>query len=1138
MNNSDNLLTNKPFLGLLSSEFFNVFFDVSLCIYCTNLLLSYNVHGYTGYSLFLMTIALYILPILFFSSMFGLLSDKYDKSLLIKISQHVGIISALMATAGLLGKNAHLLLIAVVIAGLKSSVSLSCKQSAIPSLVKKRELSLSNSLMQSMFFFAVMAAFTMGGMRCLSVSTQTPFFSVYGAIAILIGTSVLSAVSSYLIMPVKSFNPEMNISSELLVSSLKNIFLIGKTTDLILCVLGISWFFFLITSVFFQIPLLVRATLYAESPYLALFEYTLIAGILSGTIWCGVSLSKREISSRLAPISALFTTIFLTALTLVAILSPGETISLKFISVVYFRAALLMVLLFCFGVSAGVFIVPHYSMLQHFAGVKTRGRVISANVIINILSAVFSFMMVFMLTKTFNVYISFLMLVLLAVIEAFVTCMLLPEHIVRIFLRRLLDYMYGVKVNGVENLYKPRGNCLVVANHTSFLDGVLLWVYIPYRFSYAIDKFQAENLLFKPILSFVKYYTVNPSNPMSVKSIIDEVKKGHRIVIFPEGRITTTGALMKIYPGPAVIADKANAEILPISIEGSQYSIFSRFGSKLKTRLHSKIILTVQPPVRLNIPEQIQGHKRRNLAVSRLYDIMCNMKYKAAPIDQTLFDALIDAQKLVGRKKEVIEDANMTPVNYGKFITVAFALGRQFAKKNAQGSFVGMMLPNSIATAAAFFGMSAFNMVPCMINFSTGIRNILSSCKAARIKRIYTSREFIRKGGLDKVSEGLTEAGIELIYLEDVKKQITKWEQIFALLMSFMPRKYYKQIRGNASPHLPAVVLFTSGSEGVPKGVVLSHRNLQSDRFQLQSALDYGINDVMFNAMPVFHSFGLSAGTILPLLTGMKVFLYPSPLHYRIVPDLIYNTNATMVLGTETFFSGYAKTANPYDFYSVRMMVSGAEKLKEGTVRMYNDIFGVRIFEGYGATETAPVISVNTPMFFRRGSVGRILPGMEYKVEKEEGIKEGGRLFVRGANVMMGYFKEDRPCHLIEPRDGWYDTGDIVKVDEDGFLSVIGRAKRFAKIGGEMISLGAVENVLYEIWKDNMHAVISVPDERKGEQLIMFSTNKNITKNDLVTEFVKRGYSELTVPKEIKYVEELPLMPTGKPDYQVLKTMV
>lgn len=1136
-NNVDVLLSRRSFVSFLVTAAANVFFDLYLFSAAALFYFSVEPHISDGYWLLVLALAAYTLPVIFLSAPAGLFADKYDSSKVIKVSQDAGLVSLMIAVAGFVSGNKAVVYLALVFAGIKSALYHPAQQEFLPQVVKRQNMALGNSLVQAVSFFMALIVICSGLIRPMFLHTGQPEFPVLWAVIALTVSAMTGFAASCVIPSGGNFNPEMEINTVTVIRSFRNIFITGRTNDTLLCVLGISWFFFLLSVVVFSMPQIITKTFGTAAPYISMFLAVLVSGIIAGILWCN-KISRRDLNARMAPVSALFMAMFLFFFVCTGLISPSDIVQFRLTAGDYVQMSLMLLFLLSFGISAGIFLLPHYSMLQRFAGVQRRGRIAASNRVLNMIAALAGVLLFSLVTAVFGVYFSFVLLSFMAAVEAIITCFLLPEHIVRILVRRLLDFLYGVKVRGIDNLYKPRGNCLVIANHTSFLDGVLIWAYVPYKFYYAIDTYQAKHLIFRPFLSFIKYFTINPNEPMSVKSIIEEVKTGHRVVIFPEGRITMTGALMKIYPGPSMIADKADAEILPISIEGSQYSVFARFGSKLKTRMHSKITLTIQPPVRLDVPEEITGHRRRTVSVTKMSEIMQNMRFSAAPLDQTLFDSLIDACQLVGRWKPIIEDSNMNTLNYGTFITTCFVLGKQFARENRQGSFVGLLLPNSIAAVATFFGMGAFNITPCMLNFSTGVKNILSCCRAAKIQRVYTSREFILKGELQHIESALLEAGLELIYLEDLKTRITKWDKLFALAMSFMPRTYYKKIRGNSSPHLPAVVLFTSGSEGVPKGVVLSHRNLQANRYQLQSVLDFGVNDIVFNAMPIFHSFGLSAGTILPLTTGMKVFLYPSPLHYRIIPDLIYNTNATLVLGTETFFAGYAKNAHPYDFYSVRMLISGAERLKEETVRTYSDTFGVRIFEGYGATETSPVISVNTPIFFRRGTVGRMLPGMEYRVEEQPGITEGGRLMVKGANVMMGYIRETAPCELEGPKGGWYDTGDIVSIDEDGFVTIKGRVKRFAKIGGEMISLGAVENSLAEIWKDSMHAVISLPDEKKGEILIMFTTREGTTRNDVAEEFRRRGISELSVPRTVRYLKEIPVMGTGKPDYQTLKGLV
>jgi acyl-[acyl-carrier-protein]-phospholipid O-acyltransferase / long-chain-fatty-acid--[acyl-carrier-protein] ligase len=294
----------------------------------------------------------------------------------------------------------------------------------------------------------------------------------------------------------------------------------------------------------------------------------------------------------------------------------------------------------------------------------------------------------------------------------------------------------------------------------------------------------------------------------------------------------------------------------------------------------------------------------------------------------------------------------------------------------------------------------------------------------------------------------------------------------------------------------------------------------------------------VLNAMPVFHAFGLTAGTVLPLLYGVPSFLYPSPLHYKIVPELIYDNDTTIVFGTDTFLNGWARFAHPYDFYAVRYIFAGAEKVREATRRLYADRFGVRLLEGYGATETAPVLSFNTAMHNRFGSAGRFLPGIEWRLDPVPGVEEGGRLQVRGPNIMLGYMRASAPGVIDPPPDGWYDTGDICRIDADGFLYIIGRAKRFAKIAGEMVSMASAEALAMAAWPEAAHAVIAVPDPRKGEALVLVTTASEAGASALLALARERGTPEIMVPRTIRVVGALPLLATGKTDYPAVQHLV
>jgi acyl-[acyl-carrier-protein]-phospholipid O-acyltransferase / long-chain-fatty-acid--[acyl-carrier-protein] ligase len=447
-----------------------------------------------------------------------------------------------------------------------------------------------------------------------------------------------------------------------------------------------------------------------------------------------------------------------------------------------------------------------------------------------------------------------------------------------------------------------------------------------------------------------------------------------------------------------------------------------------------------------------------------------------------------------------------------------------------EGRALGVMLPTSNGGVVTLLAVMSAGRVPAMINFTAGAANILAACRAADLDTILTSRAFVEKGRLDNLVGELSKQ-VRIVYLEDIRPTITFLDKLRGALhwkKPLVPRK----------PDDWAAILFTSGSEGTPKGVVLSHRNMLANVAQAAARIDFGREDKLFNVLPIFHSFGLTAGTVLPLVSGVSTYLYPSPLHYRTVPELVYGTCATVLFGTDTFLNGYARAANPYDFRSLRYVLAGAEPVKEATRQIYLEKFGLRILEGDGVTETAPVMALNTPMFNKFGTVGRLLPGMEARLEPVEGVEDGGRLFVRGPNVMLGYLRAENPGVLERPQDGWHDTGDIVSIDHEGFITIRGRAKLFAKIGGEMISLAAVETLAAELWPDAISGVATVPDPRKGERLILVTTHKNPVRSDLLLFARSRGASEMMVPSEVLIVEKLPLLGSGKIDYTALQSLV
>ncbi len=705
---------------------------------------------------------------------------------------------------------------------------------------------------------------------------------------------------------------------------------------------------------------------------------------------------------------------------------------------------------------------------------------------------------------------------------------LLEKQLLKPAIVFFLKLLFRVEVRGAENFAAAGDKLVIVANHQSFLDPLLLAVFTPEKPAFAMNLHQARKWYFCWVEWFVRIYKIDPLAPMSLKRLMTDVKNGTKLVIFPEGRITTSGGIMKIYDGAGRIIEKTGATLLPAHIDGAEYSKFSRMGGKLRTRFFPKITITFLPPKKYAEDEKISARA--------MYDILTDAAFAASNYRQPLLSAILDASAWHGDFHKIASDISRDTLNYRQVFTRAFVLSDKLEEKLREDKFVGVLLPNSLGVLVTFVALHILAKIPAMLNFSAGSANILHACHIATVKTVLTSRAFVEKGKLEHIIAEL-EKTHSVLYLEDIRPSVTIIDKLCGAAQAVFARENLRGVLARTDANAPAVVLFTSGSEGVPKGVALSHANLLANINQASAVLDITPADILFNAMPVFHSFGLTIGMLLPLVRGVKTFLYPSPLHYRVVPELAYDIDATIILGTDTFFNGYARYAHPYDFHTVRLAVLGAEKVREATIRIYADKFRVNLLQGYGVTEASPVVSFNTPLANKEGSVGRAFPEIECKLEPVSGMERGGKLLIKGANVMLGYLKADN-VGVVQPQGEWYDTGDIVEIDEDGFITIIGRAKRFAKIGGEMVSLAIAEDLATHINSDFAHASIAVADERKGEHIVLYSEWKELTREKLITAAREKGLPDIALPKHVTHIPEIPRLGTGKIDYPALAKLL
>lgn len=1114
-----NLLRSQRFLPLLITQFLGALNDnmfknalltmVTMCLVSQSDILSNIIAG------------LFILPFFLLSATAGEIADKYNRDKIARILKAVELALMFGVAIVYITGNITLLIILLTLLGTQSAFFGPIKYSLLPQLLDPKELVEANAYVEATTYIAILLGLILG--------TVLPIPLI---IVLLITFAFIGYLAAQQIPSAPAPQPQAEISRNIFKALKSVLSLIHKNPVVFTSILGTTWFWTIGALVAVQIYPLSSKILNVSEGAITFFLIIFSIGVASGAICCG-KLLKGIIHATYVPISVLGMGVGLYLLYFLTkdYAAPKETAT--FLEFMGRKSAWgISISLYILAFFGGTYIVPLNALMQTHAPKSHMASVIAGNNIMNAFGMVVAATSaVILFAMGYDVSDLFFFASIANLVAFFYTSLLLPDALLRSILQAILSVLFRVDITGLENFKKAGRRCLLIANHTSLLDGILIAAFMPEKVMFALNTEWYKKWYIKIFGLLVKFYPIDPSSPISLRQMIEQMKKNHKVMIFPEGRITTTGGLMKVYEGAGVIAEKADALIVPIRINGAQYSKFSYLNKTLKTRFFPKITMHVLPPCKV-YDEDTKGREHRHAISMQLYDIMADMMYKTSDLNENIFISLIKAAEEHGWEHKIAEDISRKALSYNALVKKSYVLGAAYEKTFIEEKYVGLLLPNALVDVVSFWALISVDKVPVMINYSLGLQQLLSSVKTIELKSVVTAHKFIEQGHLEHIEVALEKAGIRLIYLEDFAQKIslkTKLQGFCRHLANRVP---------SHSADDTAVVLFTSGSEGFPKAVLLSHKNLQANRYQIGSILAFNRSDIFFNALPMFHSFGLSVGVILTMLSGIKTFFYPSPLHYRIVPELVYDTNATIICGTDTFFYGYGRMGNPYDFFNLKYAVVGGEKLKATTASLWMEKFGVRIMEGYGATETSPVLCLNTPMYIRKGTVGRFLPGINYKLEDVPGVTEGGRLYVQGENIMQGYIKADAPGVLQPPHEKWYDTGDIVKVDDEGFVTILGRAKRFAKIAGEMVSLTAVETVLEQLYPGALQGIVTKPDEMKGEQLVLITDKEDAKMPEIRSYFKEKGLSELWVPKQIIYMPNPPVMGTGKFDYMSAEKIV
>ncbi len=1124
------LMLSRRFAPLFWTQFFAAFNDNFLKNTLVFLILA-KLSADEAASLVTLAGAIFMAPFLLLSALGGELADRFDKAVVARWLKLGEIAAAMLAVAAIAFHSIEGMMAALFLFGVGSALFGPIKYAILPEQLSSAELPAANAWIEGATFIAILTGTIFAG---ISFAGGGDHPAVFGPLVV--GFAAIAWGASCLIPRTGPAAPGLTIDANILRSTMRLTREICGERRMLVTSLMVSWFWLMGAIMLSILPPLVKSLGGGEiiiTAYLTVFAIAIALGS-SIAAW----LSAGRIVLLHAVVGTVLAGLVAIDLGLLIARTPVATVEVDGLRAFFAQPGAIHVAvdLALAAISAAFLIVPSFAALQAWAQPEKRARAVAAN---NVLNAVFmtvgGLAVALLQAAGASLAVIAIGLGVASILAAIMMFRVLPTSPLRDFISILMRAFFRLEVHGMENLAKAGATPILALNHVSFLDAPLAMALTDSRGMrqpvFAINTDIARRWWVKPFLKIVNAFPLDPTKPMATRSLIRCVEGGEPLVIFPEGRLTVTGSLMKVYDGAAMVADRTGSMVVPIKIDGLERSIMSRLSSsQIRKQLFPKVVVTIAEPVRLSVDQELKGRKRRQAAAAGLYCIMSDLVFKTSGRTGTVLQEIVATACDIGMGRAAIEDPLSGGLSYGRMLTGARVLAGKFKAMFPAEDALGLLLPNANGTVVSLLGLMSAGKVPAMMNFTAGLSNLKAACAAAQVRTILTSRAFIPQARLEPVVDGLAASGLRIVYLDDLRETVSAWNKIAGLLLRRRPLVARKA--GDR-----AVILFTSGSEGTPKGVVLTHANILANVSQAEARVDFHSGDKLFNVLPLFHSFGLTAGTILPLASGVPVYLYPSPLHYRLIPEAIYSSNATIIFGTDTFLAGYARVAHPYDFRSIRYCFAGAEPVKRSTRETYMEKFGIRILEGYGVTEAAPVIALNTPMYNRPGTVGKMMPGMEARLEPVPGVEEGGRLFIRGPNVMAGYLLAENPGVLVVPADGWHDTGDIVTIDADGFIAIRGRAKRFAKIGGEMVSLAAVEAMAAELWPGSAVGVVAVSDPRKGERLVLVTDNDGANRSELLAHARSKGIPELAVPSEILH-GKVPVLGSGKTDFAGLKTYV
>jgi len=1109
------------FWSLIVTQFQGAFNENALKFLVIYLILALERNKGQRDQLELMVGVLFAAPFILFSLVGGYLADRFSKrsvTIWTKVFE-VGVM--LFAAAALVGPNLYLALAAIFLVCTQGALFGPSKYGLLPELLPQEELSWGNGVLELGTFLAIILGSMSGSFLAGAFSGR----EVYSG-ALLLGFTVVGLLSSFGISRVPAAAPAKRFSPAALIDIWTPAKLIRGDRVLWLAVLGNTYFFFVGGLLQFNIFIYGQDILHISSAEGGLLQAAIAIGIGVGSLTAGY-LSAGKIEYGLVPLGSLG----MTAL--------GLCLAIPDLS---FRAVL--VLLAVLGFFGGFFIVPISALIQHRPEEDKKGGVIAAAnwfsfVGIGAASGVYY-------AATHRLGLSpggiFFWSALGTLAATAYVLYLLPDSLLRLLLWIATHTLYRLDVEGRENA-PARGGALLAPNHVSMADAVFLIASIDRPIRFLMFKGSYDHPLVKPfakILGVIPIASDQGPREMihALRQATEALKNGEVVCIFPEGQMTRIGQMLPFRRGMERIVKGVDVPIIPVNLDGVWGSIFSFAGGRFLWKFPRQIPYPVRVTFGKPLPPTATSQEVRRAVQDLGAEAFARRKKRMHTLPESF---LYTARRHPFRF--AMADGQRPKVNYFSALVGTLVLARRLRKHWHGQEMVGILLPPSVPGALVNFAALLMGKVPVNLNYTVSNETLASCAQQCDLKTVVTARLFLEKVKIRP--PGRT------IFIEDIAKDPGFGERIAgALAGSLLPAKSLAKFAGcdrPASLDDIATIIFSSGSTGDPKGVILTHYNIASNVEQLNQVFMLHADDRIMGILPFFHSFGFTATLCLPTATGIGVVFHPNPFDSRVIGALVSKHAVTMLLATPTFLNAYARRCTPEDFGSLRFVMAGAEKLPERISQAFEDHFGIRPHEGYGCTECSPAVTVNTIDFraasFRqvgakRGSIGHPLPGMTVKIVNPDtmqpvGVDEPGLLLVRGPNVMRGYLnKPEKTADVL--RDGWYNTGDIARMDEDGFLRITDRLSRFSKIGGEMVPHIKVEEILQELAgvTEQSFVVTAVPDERKGERLVVL----HILDEPQLEECLERlGKSELPAlwrPRADQFVriEKLPYLGTGKLD--------